>query len=98
MIEVVPATTGPAKQLYKGLPYWSLATPRPWRPDQALFPAQQPSEAMCLQADRFTPVRSLVGNYTTSLDMAGALLTVTVLDDELVSLWNAPVHTAALRW
>jgi len=44
------------------------------------------------------PVRSLVGNYTTSLEMAGASLTVTLLDDELRSLWDAPVHTAALRW
>jgi dihydroxyacetone kinase-like protein len=51
-----------------------------------------------LKADGLAPVRSLVGNYTTSLDMAGASLTVTVLDDELVSLWDAPVHTAALRW
>jgi dihydroxyacetone kinase-like protein len=44
------------------------------------------------------PVRSLVGNYTTSLEMAGASLTVTLLDDELKSLWDAPVHTPALRW
>lgn len=46
----------------------------------------------------FRPVRFLVGNYTTSLEMAGASLTVTVLDSELKSLWDAPVHTAALRW
>ncbi|RZU02292.1 dihydroxyacetone kinase subunit DhaK [Rivibacter subsaxonicus] len=44
------------------------------------------------------PVRSLVGNYTTSLEMAGASLTVTLLDDEFASLWDAPVQTAALRW
>jgi dihydroxyacetone kinase-like protein len=43
-------------------------------------------------------VRSLVGNYTTSLDMAGASITVTLLDDEMISLWDAPVHTANLRW
>lgn len=42
--------------------------------------------------------RSLVGNYTTSLEMAGASLTVTVLDDELAGLWDAPVHTPALHW
>lgn len=42
--------------------------------------------------------RSLVGNYVTSLDMAGCSLTVTVLDDEIKTLWDAPVHTAALRW
>lgn len=43
-------------------------------------------------------VRSLVGNYTTSLDMAGASITITLLDDEMTGLWDAPVHTANLRW
>jgi dihydroxyacetone kinase-like protein len=43
-------------------------------------------------------VRSLVGNYTTALDMAGCSLTLTLLDDEFIRLWDAPVHTAALRW
>jgi phosphoenolpyruvate---glycerone phosphotransferase subunit DhaK len=42
--------------------------------------------------------RSLVGNYCTSLEMAGCSLTVTALDTELTRLWDAPVHTAALRW
>jgi len=42
--------------------------------------------------------RSLVGNYVTSLDMAGCSITVTLLDDELVQYWDAPVHTSALRW
>lgn len=42
--------------------------------------------------------RSLVGNFTTSLDMAGASITLTLLDEELMRLWDAPVHTAALRW
>ena len=42
--------------------------------------------------------RALVGNYTTALEMAGASLTVCLLDDELIRLWDAPVHTAALRW
>jgi phosphoenolpyruvate---glycerone phosphotransferase subunit DhaK len=45
-----------------------------------------------------TVVRSLVGNYTTSLDMAGCSITVTVMDTEMLQLWDAPVHTAALRW
>ncbi|HSI59718.1 MAG TPA: dihydroxyacetone kinase subunit DhaK [Ideonella sp.] len=51
-----------------------------------------------LLAAGVTPVRSLVGNYTTSLEMAGASLTVTLLDEELKALWDAPVHTSALRW
>lgn len=42
--------------------------------------------------------RSLVGSYVTSLDMAGCSLTVTMLDDEILKFWDAPVHTAALRW
>ncbi|MDX8492185.1 dihydroxyacetone kinase subunit DhaK [Mesorhizobium sp. VK22B] len=42
--------------------------------------------------------RSLVGSYVTSLDMAGCSITLTMLDDEMTALWDAPVHTAALRW
>jgi dihydroxyacetone kinase-like protein len=42
--------------------------------------------------------RSLVGNYITSLEMAGVSITLLVLDDELTELWDAPVHTPALRW
>ena len=44
------------------------------------------------------PARRLVGPYITSLEMAGASLTLLELDDELTGLWDAPVHTAALRW
>ena len=42
--------------------------------------------------------RNLVGNYITSLDMAGCSLTVLAADDELISLWDAPVRTPGLRW
>ncbi|GAA4625591.1 dihydroxyacetone kinase subunit DhaK [Cellulomonas oligotrophica] len=42
--------------------------------------------------------RSLVGSYVTSLEMQGASVTVLRLDDETTALWDAPVHTAALRW
>jgi dihydroxyacetone kinase-like protein len=42
--------------------------------------------------------RSLVGPYITSLDMAGASVTLLRVDDELLSLWDAPVRTPALRW
>jgi dihydroxyacetone kinase-like protein len=42
--------------------------------------------------------RSLVGNYTTSLDMAGCSITLTLLDEEMLTLWDAPVNTANLRW
>jgi dihydroxyacetone kinase-like protein len=42
--------------------------------------------------------RQLVGNFVTSLDQAGAAVTFLELDHELTGLWDAPVHTAALRW
>ena len=42
--------------------------------------------------------RNLVGNYVTSLEMAGCSITLLRLDDELIRLWDAPVHTPALRW
>ena len=42
--------------------------------------------------------RNLVGNYITSLDMAGCSVTVAKVDDELRALWDAPVRTAGLRW
>ena len=42
--------------------------------------------------------RSLVGNWTTSLEMAGCSLTLTRLDDDMIRLWDAPVHSPALRW
>ena len=45
-----------------------------------------------------TVVRSLVGPYITSLDMAGCSLTLLRLDDELLELWDAPVRTPGLRW
>lgn len=45
-----------------------------------------------------TVERSLVGNYVTSLEMQGCSITVLRLDEELTALWDAPVHTAALRW
>jgi len=52
-----------------------------------------------LLADRGLHVeRSLVGNYITALEMQGASITVLKLDDDMIDLWDSPVHTAALRW
>ncbi|MCA6092612.1 dihydroxyacetone kinase subunit DhaK [Streptomyces sp. SCA3-4] len=49
--------------------------------------------------ERGVPVaRSLVGNYVTSLDMAGASVTLCRVDDELLRLYDAPVQTPGLRW
>jgi dihydroxyacetone kinase-like protein len=51
-----------------------------------------------LEAAGVRIARSLVGNYITSLDMAGASVTVLAADDEMLGLWDAPVNTPALRW
>jgi phosphoenolpyruvate---glycerone phosphotransferase subunit DhaK len=51
-----------------------------------------------LDAKGIAVTRFLTGSYVTSLDMAGASVTVSVLDDATKVLWDAPVHTAALRW
>ena len=51
-----------------------------------------------LEGKGIKTVRSLVGSYVTSLEMAGCSLTVSMLDGELAGLWDSPVHTAALRW
>ena len=51
-----------------------------------------------LEQRGFRVQRSLVGPYVTSLEMAGASITVSLLDDQALRLWDSPVHTAALRW
>lgn len=51
-----------------------------------------------LQSEGLNLLRTHVGNIATSLETAGASLTVTILDDELLAHWDAPVATAALRW
>ena len=56
------------------------------------------SVAKILAGRGVTIARSLVGSYITSLEMAGFSVTLLRLDDELIRLWDAPVHTAALRW
>ncbi|WBM80327.1 dihydroxyacetone kinase subunit DhaK [Cryobacterium breve] len=54
--------------------------------------------AEVLAAKGITVTRTLVGNFTTSLEMQGMSISVLKLDDELTELWDAPVQTAALRW
>ena len=54
--------------------------------------------ARMIEAAGVKPARSLVGSYVTSLDMAGASITLSLLDDEATKFWDAPVHTPALRW
>ncbi|WP_136707566.1 dihydroxyacetone kinase subunit DhaK [Agromyces sp. H66] len=54
--------------------------------------------AALLEQRGVTVARSLVGDYITSLDMAGCSLTLLRADEEMLRLWDAPVGTAALRW
>ncbi|HEX2909531.1 MAG TPA: dihydroxyacetone kinase subunit DhaK [Chloroflexia bacterium] len=54
--------------------------------------------ARILRGSGITIARSLVGNYITSLEMAGCSITLLRLDDEMLRYWDAPVHTPALRW
>ncbi|WP_419993133.1 dihydroxyacetone kinase subunit DhaK [Streptomyces boninensis] len=57
------------------------------------------AEVQRVLAERNIPVaRTLVGNYVTSLDMAGCSVTLCQADEELLRLWDAPVGTPALRW
>jgi dihydroxyacetone kinase-like protein len=51
-----------------------------------------------LQGAGVKVVRHLTGSYVTSLEMAGCSITVSALDAAQLALWDAPVHTAALRW
>ncbi|TXS58127.1 dihydroxyacetone kinase subunit DhaK [Streptomyces sp. t39] len=51
-----------------------------------------------LSERRVPVVRTLVGNYVTSLDMAGCSVTLCRVDEELLRLWDAPVQTPGLRW
>jgi dihydroxyacetone kinase-like protein len=51
-----------------------------------------------LEKHNLKVVRHLTGSLVTSLDMAGCSITVSALDDPLTALWDARVHTAALRW
>ncbi len=66
-------------------------------PQMELYLMYHAAEKLC-QDKGLKIARSLVGNYTTSLDMAGCSITLTRLDDEMMRLWDAPAHTAALRW
>ncbi|WP_309615558.1 dihydroxyacetone kinase subunit DhaK [Salinibacterium sp.] len=54
--------------------------------------------AKLLEKAGVSVARTLVGNYITSLDMAGCSVTLLKVDDELLRLWDAPVNTSGLRW
>jgi phosphoenolpyruvate---glycerone phosphotransferase subunit DhaK len=54
--------------------------------------------AKIIERSGITVARNLVGDYITSLEMAGCSLTMLRADEELIRLWDAPVNTAGLRW
>lgn len=51
-----------------------------------------------VEAHGLKVTRRLVGPYITSLEMAGASITVLKLDAQLTRFWDAPVVTTGLRW
>jgi dihydroxyacetone kinase-like protein len=51
-----------------------------------------------IEARGHTIARSLVAPLCTSLEMPGASLTLTALDERLTGLWDDPVVTPGLRW
>ena len=51
-----------------------------------------------LEAHGIFVARRLIGNYITSLEMAGCSITLLKADEELLRYWDAPVKTAGLRW
>ena len=51
-----------------------------------------------LKKSNINVARFLTGSYVTSLEMAGCSITVTAANSEILSLWDASVHTSALRW
>jgi phosphoenolpyruvate---glycerone phosphotransferase subunit DhaK len=66
-------------------------------PGSELYLAYNAARARC-ESLGLKIARSLVGTYVTSLDMAGLSITVARLEDGELSLWDAPVDTATLRW
>ena len=56
------------------------------------------SVSNALEKENIGIYKTLVGNYMTSLDMAGASVTVLRLDDDFKALLSYPVSTPALTW
>ena len=54
--------------------------------------------AELLEKKGITIEHNLIGTYCTALDMRGISITLLKVDDEMLSLYNKPVNTAALRW
>ena len=57
-----------------------------------------PELEQVLKARNIVIARRLVGDYITSLEMAGCSITLLRTDGEMLELWDDPVLTAGLRW
>ncbi len=90
-------TIGADLQPKEGAPLLLLVNGFGGTPIMELYLMYDAARRWC-EAQHLTVARSLVGNYTTSLEMAGCSITLAQLDDELMRLWDQPIHTAALRW
>lgn len=66
-------------------------------PRSELYVVYRRLAAVCAQRDIHIS-RRLVGTYVTSLDMRGCSITLAKVDDEMLTLWDHPVSTPALRW
>ena len=53
---------------------------------------------LLLESAGIKVARYLAGSYVTSLEMAGCSVTVCAVDASMLSMWDAPLHTPALRW
>ena len=93
MLDAVGGDLKPAK----GAPLLLLVNGFGGTPLMELYLMYDAAQRWCA-GHSLTVARSLVGNYTTSLEMAGCSITLAQLDNELLRLWDAPIHTAALRW
>ncbi len=93
MIEAIAASIGPKS----GDDVILLVNGMGGTPAMELYLVYEAARRLCEQRG-LNVARSLVGNYCTSLDMAGCSITLTRCDPEMLNLYDAPVHTAALRW
>jgi dihydroxyacetone kinase-like protein len=66
-------------------------------PVSELYAVYRKLDEIC-QAKGLKIVRNLIGPYITSLEMAGASITLLKVDAEILKFWDAPVNTPGLRW
>ncbi|MGF1787165.1 dihydroxyacetone kinase subunit DhaK [Photobacterium swingsii] len=66
-------------------------------PESELYGVYRRLAQNCEQAG-LRIARNLIGNYCTSLNMEGISITLLQADEEMLSLYDAPVSTAAMNW